>query len=110
MKKDGCGYEWDAMMLGGPADGCLDRVISININNPPKYVFRLVDGNEMSRETLGEKLMMHLTKNQMDCSQRVAVYALKEHFGDEACLYHYLESTNMGRFREKYDNLPNDPP
>lgn len=103
MKREGCGYEWDAMLVGGPADGCLDRVISINENNPPKYTFRLVDGSEMNRETLGEKLILHLTKRSMDGSQKVAVYALREHFGEETCLYQYLESTSMNRFREKYD-------
>lgn len=103
MKKDGCGYEWDAMLSGGPADGCLDRVISLKDNNPPRYMFRLVDGNEMNRETLGEKLIMHMTKKSMDGSQRVAVYALKNHFGEETCLYQYLESTNMAQYRDKYD-------
>lgn len=103
MRRDGYGYEWDAMLSGGPADGCLDRVISLNGNNPPKYMFRLVDGNEMNRETLGEKLILHLAKKSMDSAQRVAVYALKNHFGEETCLYQYLESTTMDQFREKYD-------
>lgn len=102
MKRDGYGYEWDAMLVGGPADGCLDRVISINKNNPPKHTFRLVDGNEMNRETLGEKLMIHLTRNSMDPRQRIAVYALKEHFGEETCLYQYLESMSMDAFRKRY--------
>lgn len=103
MKREGCGYEWDAMLVGGPADGCLDRVVSLNKNSPPRYTFRLVDGNEMNRETLGEKLILQMTKKSMDASQKVAVYALKEYFGEEACLYHYLESTSMGKFRDKYD-------
>ena len=103
MKGGGYGYEWDAMLSGGPADGCMDRVICIDGQKPPKYTFRLVDGNEMNRETLGEKLILHMTRNLMDGNQRVAVYRLKEHFGDEVCLYNYVESTSMDRFREKYE-------
>jgi hypothetical protein len=103
MKREGYGYEWDAMLVGGPADGCLDRVISINKNNPPRHMLRLVDGNEMNRETLGEKLMMHLTNKSIDAGQRVAVYVLREHHGEETCLYQYLESISMERFRAKYE-------
>ena len=57
MTKDGYGYEWDAMLTGGPADGCLDRAISINSNEPPKYLRRLVNGEELHRESLSEKLI-----------------------------------------------------
>lgn len=103
MKREGYGYEWDAMLVGGPADGCLDRVISINEETPPKHFFRIVDGNEMSRESLGEKLLIHLAKDVMDGNQRVAVYRLREHFGEETCLYQYVESTNMHEFRKKYE-------
>lgn len=103
MKRDGYGYEWDAMLSGGPADGCLDRVISLNNNSPPRHTFRLVDGNEMNRETLGEKLIIHLTKKSMDGNQRVAVYVLKNHFGEETCLYQYSESMTMDQFRNKYE-------
>lgn len=103
MKREGCGYEWDAMLSGGPADGCLDRVISLKENIPPRHMFRIVDGNEMNRETLGEKLILHLTRKSMDGSQRVAVYSLKNHFGEETCLYQYLETTSMENFRNKYD-------
>lgn len=111
MKRDGCGYEWDAMLAGGPADGCLDRVIALNSNSPPRHMFRLVDGNEMNRETLGEKLILHMTRKSIDGNQRVAVYALKNHFGEETCLYQYLESTTMDQYRKKYDRQsPDDSP
>lgn len=103
MKREGCGYEWDAMLVGGPADGCLDRVISLNKNIPPKYTFRIIDGNEMNRETLGEKLIINLAIKNIDKFQKIAVYVLKEHFGEETCLYQYLESTNMDKFRKNYD-------
>lgn len=103
MRREGYGYEWDAMLVGGPADGCLDRVISMGSNNPPRYTFRIVDGNEMNRETLGEKLIIYLSKDLMDGNQKVAVYRLREHFGEEACMYQYMESTNMKGFREKYE-------
>jgi hypothetical protein len=103
MKRDGYGYEWDAMLVGGPADGCLDRVISIEQQAPPRHMFKLMDGNEMNRETLGEKLIMHLMKGSMDGTQRVAVYMLRDHFGEESCLYQYVECTSMDKFREKYD-------
>lgn len=102
MKRDGCGYEWDAMLVGGPADGCLDRVISIEEQTPPKHMFRLIDGNEMNRETLGEKLILHLMRDSVDVNQRVAVYGLRDHHGEESCLYQYVESTSMGDFRKKY--------
>lgn len=103
MKGEGYGYEWDAMLVGGPADGCLDRVISINKNSPPRCVFRLVDGSEMNRETLGEKLILHLSREAIDGNQKVAVYKLREHYGEETCMYQYVESTSMDRFRKKYE-------
>ena len=32
MKGDeGYGYEWDAMLKGGPADGCLDIAIELSL-------------------------------------------------------------------------------
>lgn len=103
MKRDGYGYEWDAMLVGGPADGCLDRVIAINGKNPPRHTFRIVDGSEMNRETLGEKLILHLSRDVMDGNQKVAVYRLREHYGEETCMYQYVESTTMDGYRKKYE-------
>lgn len=100
---EGYGYEWDALLIGGPADGCLDRVIEINSEKPPDILKRVVDGNEMRRETLGEKLIEYLTNSQIDDNQRVAVYRLREIVEDEKCLYDYLETIDMKLFRTKYE-------
>jgi hypothetical protein len=102
-KEEGYGYEWDALLIGGPADGCLDRAIEINGNTPPKTLLRIADGQEMNRESLGEKLIEYLTKSQIDGNQRVAVYRLREISpDDERCLYDYLETIKMSDFRLKY--------
>jgi len=104
MTKDGYGYEWDAMLIGGPADGCLDRAISINSNEPPKYLRRLVNGEEIHRESLSEKLIDYLTRYIMDGNQRVAVYMLrKESSSEEKCFYDYMETVTMEQFRKKYE-------
>lgn len=103
-KGEGYGYEWDALLIGGPADGCLDRVIEINGNEPPDMVWRIVDGQEMNRESLGEKLIEYLTRDQMDGNQKVAVYKLREvSQTNEQCLYDYLETIKMSEFRHKYE-------
>jgi hypothetical protein len=102
-KEEGYGYEWDALLIGGPADGCLDRVIEINGEEPPVILKRIVDGNEIARESLGEKLIEYLTSDQIDGNQRVAVYRLREVREDgDTCLYDYLETIKMHLFREKY--------
>lgn len=103
-KQEGYGYEWDALLTGGPADGCLDRAIQINGNLPPEILIRVMDGKEMKRETLGEKLIEYLTKTQIDGNQRVAVYKLEKVSEDnEKCFYGYLETITMSQFRLKYE-------
>lgn len=103
MKDDeGYGYEWDATLIGGPADGCLDRAITINGNEPPATVIRIVDGNSMQRETLGEKIIEHLTRDQVDGSQRVAVYVFREIGEDERCSYDYAGTITMDEYRAAY--------
>ena len=97
MTKDGYGYEWDAMLVGGPADGCLDRAIAINANKPPKYIRRIVNGEDIERESLGEKLIDFLTKDMVDGNQRVAVYTLREESQNEdVCFYDYMEIVVKG--------------
>lgn len=106
-EEDGYGYEWDALLIGGPADGCLDRAISINAERPPEIVKRIIDGGEMKRESLGEKLIEYLTNDQMDGNQRVAVYRLREIYdNNEKCLYDYVETIQMSKFRLKYEVPP----
>jgi hypothetical protein len=100
--KEGYGYEWDAMLLGGPADGCLDRAITINGNNPPQNLIRIVDGRSMNRESLGEKLIERLTRGQVEGFQRVAVYGLKSVGEDHKCSYDYLGTMSMDEYRSKY--------
>lgn len=101
---DGYGYEWDAQLMGGPADGCLDIVIKINGSEPPEFVTKIVDGNEMKRETLGEKIIEYLTKKTLDGNQKVAVYKLREIIEDK-CFYDYLETIKMNKYRLKYEEL-----
>jgi hypothetical protein len=102
MKGEGYGYEWDAFLVGGPADGCLDRVISINLEEPPRTIKRIVDGKYMDRETLEEKLIERLTDGLMDDEQKVAVYLLEKILEDDNCVYVYEETIKMKDFRGKY--------
>lgn len=102
IKGEGYGYEWDALLIGGPADGCLDRVIEINGDSPPKILIRIIDGQEIQRESLSEKLIEYLTKDKIDGSQKVAIYKLRKILNDDKCLYDYLETIKMNEFRSKY--------
>lgn len=97
--EEGYGYEWDAMLIGGPADGCLDRVISINFDDPPRSTIRIVDGNTMNRETLGEKLIEMLTREEVEGSQRVAVYNLRFVDENQKCTYDYCCTVTMDEYR-----------
>lgn len=113
-KSEGYGYEWDAMLVGGPADGCLDRAITINGSQPPKNVIRMMDGTPMKRESLGEKLIEHLTRDQIDGSQRVAVYAFREMDSADKCVYDYVGTLTMDEYRSQYEETqtnqdPNSP-
>jgi len=99
---EGYGYEWDAMLIGGPGDGCLDRVITINGESPPKTVIRMMDGQSVKRESLGEKLIEKLTMDQIDGSQRVAVYILRGMDDKERCVYDYDRIVTMDEYRTKY--------
>lgn len=108
MKIEGYGYEWDAILKGGPADGCVDIVIQINKKTPPKFIKRIIDGQDIERESLGEKLIEYLSHNNLDDNQRVAVYKLinfDENEKDEKdnCCYEYVESTTMKKFRDNYE-------
>ena len=104
MKIEGYGYEWDAELQGGPADGCLDRVIKMNDKNPPKFIIRLLDGEEIKRESLGEKLIEYLARNHLDKDQKVAVYKLlSQQKEDEKCFYEYVETTIVKEYRIKYE-------
>lgn len=100
--QEGYGYEWDATLIGGPADGCVDRAIMINGNDPPKTLIRIVDGTSMKRETLGEKLIERLTRGQIDGSQRVAVYSFDSIGEDETCVYKYSGTMTMEDYRLQY--------
>lgn len=106
---EGYGYEWDAKLQGGPADGCLDRVIQIVGQHPPRIIFRIIDGEDLERESLGEKLIEYLTRNHLDENQTVAVYKLAtepENIKDELeeCCYEYLETTKFGQYKIKYES------
>jgi hypothetical protein len=104
MKIEGYGYEWEAELKGGPADGCLDRVIKINDKEPPEFIIRLLDGEEIKRESLGEKLIEHLARNHLDENQKVAVYKLlEEPDKEEKCFYEYVETTIIKQYRIKYE-------
>lgn len=102
-EKEGYGYEWDAMLVGGPADGCLDRAITINGDQPPRSIIRMMDGQPMRRESLGEKLIERLTRDEIDGSQRVAVYELKGIDDSERCEYYYAGIVTMDEYRSNYD-------
>lgn len=100
---EGYGYEWDAMLVGGPADGCLDRAITINGDKPPDTIIRIMDGQGMRRESLGEKLIEKLTRDDIEGAQRVAVYALRGIDEQERCVYDYREIVTMDDYRDRYE-------
>lgn len=106
IEAEGYGCEWDAELCGGPADGCVDRVIQENGEHPPVYFKKLL--NEYpQRKTLGEKLLEHWGTRHLDDSEKVAIYQLRgtpEEVDEEAdaCFYDYIETTNMGDARQKY--------
>jgi hypothetical protein len=106
MKIEGYGYEWDAKLNGGPADGCVDIVIQINKKTPPKFIKRIIDGQDIERESLGEKLIEYLSQNNLDDNQKVAVYKLinfdQNEEGDN-CSYDYVETITMKKFRDNYE-------
>ena len=104
IEDEGYGYEWDAMLIGGPADGCLDRAISINSDEPPRTLIRIVDGHAMKRESLGEKLIERLTRCEMDADQRVAVYSFRDLDEKERCLYDYVETTSLQNYRDIHES------
>jgi hypothetical protein len=99
--REGYGYEWDAVLHGGPADGCVDRVIEMEGETPPEILKKIVDGEEMRRESLSEKIIEYLTESELDGDQRVAVYLLRGDCEDK-CMYDYLETVTMDQFRERY--------
>lgn len=101
MKIEGYGYEWDAELIEGPGDGCVDRVIQLNGDEPPNVIMRIVDGDEIKRETLGEKIVEYLTKNNIDENQKVAIYKFKE-IKNKICKYKYLETIFFKEYKEKY--------
>lgn len=106
MEIQGYGCEWDAELCGGPADGCVDRVIQENGDHPPVYFKKLLD-EEPQRKSLGEKILEHWATRHVDSKAKVAIYKLRcdpEEIDDEAdsCFYDYLETTNMGQARKKY--------
>lgn len=101
--EEGYGYEWDAMLIGGPADGCLDRVITINDDKPPEAIIKIMDGQVMRRESLGEKLIEKLTRGEIDGSQRVAVYLLSHVDDSDRCEYDFLEIITMEEYRVNYE-------
>lgn len=104
---EGYGYEWDAKLLGGPADGCVDRAIQLEGNLPPEYIIRIIDGEEIQRESLGEKLIEYLTRNNIDNNQLVAVYKLKNpeiiKEENEECCYEYVETVSFGKYKAKFN-------
>jgi hypothetical protein len=101
---EGYGYEWDAMLIGGPADGCLDRVITINNDKPPETITKIMDGQIMRRESLGEKLIEKLTRDEIDGSQKVAVYLLRKVDDSDRCEYDFLEIITMEEYRINYED------
>lgn len=101
MRITGYGYEWDAELIEGPGDGCVDRVIQLNNDVPPSIIMRIVDGQEIKRESLGEKLVEYFVKNNLDENQKVAVYELI-HSENDFCKYKYLETISFDIYKKKY--------
>jgi predicted nucleotidyltransferase len=101
----GYGCEWEVLLFGGPADGCTDLAVSINKEIPPKIIKKIIDGKEIERETLSEKIIEYLAKDYIDGNQRVAVYTFRKITKNNKCFYDYLETIKMSQFRIKYGDL-----
>lgn len=102
----GAGFEWDANLLGGPADGCLDRVVQLEGNSPPLFFKKLLD-KEPERQRLGEKLIEIWSTPHLPDEMKVAVYKLRDEEVDEdaaECTYDYLETTTLGQYKERYES------
>lgn len=104
---DGYGYEWDVELIGGPADGCVDRVIQMNGDKKPPKFFKKILDEEIRRESLGEKVIEYWASRHLDEDTKVAVYELKGSPDDvdedsDICSYEYLETIKMGEARKKY--------
>jgi len=104
MRIQGYGYEWNAFLNGGPADGCVDRVIQIKGEDPPKFIMRILDGEEIKRESIGEKLIELFAANSIDKNQKVAAYELKN-VKDGDCFYEYIETIIYKEYSKKYTDL-----
>jgi hypothetical protein len=108
MELDGYGYEWDANLIGGPADGCVDRVIQVKpqCTNPPVYFKKMLDVYP-KRESLGEKLIEAWADSHLNPEIKVAVYKLQNDVDpeDDICDYHYLETMTVQQFRDKYETI-----
>lgn len=109
MKIEGYGYEWDAELIGGPADGCIDRAVQLNGKCPPNFLIKILDGEEIRRESLGEKLIEIFTIGNLDENQNIAVYKLTiepEEIDSEsdACSYKYIETIKFGIYKNKYES------
>lgn len=101
MAIEGHGCDWDAELCGGPADGCIDRVIQENGDHPPLYFVKLL--NEYpQRKSLGEKILEYWGFCHMDGSTKVAIYQLRHSPEDNYCFYDYVETTNMKVARQIY--------
>lgn len=104
MEGSGYGYEWDAELFGGPGDGCFDRVIELKGNIPPKFLIKILDGEEIRRESLSEKLLEYWSKPHIDGNQKIAIYKLRGiSENKEVCSYDYIETATMKEFREHYE-------
>ena len=99
----GYGYKWEVILLGGPGDGCKDIVINLKEDKPPKIIRKIIDGEIIRRESLGEKIIDYLAKD-IDENQKIAIYALENKFNGKKYKYQYLETIRIDEFKLKYDN------
>lgn len=105
MNVDGYGYEWDASLIGGPADGCIDRVIQTDGDiHPPEQFIKILDGG-IEREPIGKKLLQSWGEKHLPDSTKVALYRIRGNREDvdedqDLCVYDYVESTTMGKIRK----------
>ena len=102
---EGDGNNWDAELVGGPADGCLDIIVEENNDKPPKYIPKIIppDGEIISDRKLGKALLNKWKFPNLDPDTKIAVYKFKEFkISKDYCLYEYVETTIMDKYKKNY--------
>jgi hypothetical protein len=107
MKIEGCGYEFDAKYVGGPADGLENNVVIFNEGKPPEISCLDLRNLVESKTPLGR----HLIRERPADETRVGVYMLENDPGnythDDLLVYHFIEMMNYNEYLIRYSDNSN---